>query len=129
MNEVESISSNLKEMTYDQNDKVFQNVEDPGEWPHSLSVRERDTIIEKGPNEIFNYDFPIKISDSERKRKFSVDYFYRTLSNGEKVGCRWFVYSKKKDVVYCFCCKLFGNACNSGLVDDGLKIGNILQRE
>jgi hypothetical protein len=96
MNQVESINSNLNEMTYDQNYSVFQNVEDFGEWPHSLSIRERDTIIEKGPNEIFNYDFTIKISVSERKRKFSVDYFYRTLSNGEKVRRRWLVYSKKK---------------------------------
>jgi hypothetical protein len=23
-------------------------------------------------------------------------------------------------VVHCFCCKLFENACNSGLADDGL---------
>jgi len=40
-------NSNFNKMTSKPNDEVFQNLEDPGEWPSNLSVRERDIIIEK----------------------------------------------------------------------------------
>lgn len=113
-------NSNFNKMTSKPNDEVFQNFEDPGEWPSNLSVRERDIIIEKGPIEITIHDFPIKSSDNVVKRKFTVEHYNRILSNGEKVKRRWLIYSKKKDVVYCFCCKLFGNSCGSGLADYGL---------
>lgn len=112
---MESIKTNEEKIIDNQNNIVF-----PGEWPHSLSVREKDIIIEKGPNEITDYDFPIKTIDSEEKRKFIIQNYNRILCNGEKVKRRWLVYSKKKDVVYCFCCKLFGNTCGSGFTDSGL---------
>jgi len=87
---------------------------------HNLSIRERDIIIEKGPNEITNPDFPIKSSEDVVKRKFTVAHYNIILSNGEKFKRRWLIYSKKKDVVYCFCCKFFGNSCGRGLADYGL---------
>lgn len=89
---MESIKTNEEKIIDNQNNIVFQTFEDPGQWPHSLSMRERDIIIEKGPNEITDYDFPIKTSDSEEKRKFTIQHYNRILCNGKKVKRRWLVY-------------------------------------
>ncbi|XP_025202810.1 uncharacterized protein LOC112599903 [Melanaphis sacchari] len=85
-------------MTCKPNDEVFQNFEDPGEWPCNLSIRERDIIIKKGLIEITDHDFPIKSSDDVVKRKFTVKHYNRILSNGEKVKRRCCEIRMKKNI-------------------------------
>lgn len=42
-------------------------------------------------------------------RRLSKKWFYRTLTNGEKVLCTWMAYSSSKKSLVCFCCRLFDN--------------------
>lgn len=50
-----------------------------------------------------NFNFPRILSG----RRFSVNYYKRQLCNGGTFKRNWLVYSPSKDVVFCFCCKLF----------------------
>lgn len=76
---------------------------DTGAWPTILTNRIIDIIVEKGPFQIREYNFPT----DDSRRKFSVNLFSKTLSNGEKVNRSWLVYSPKLNSAFCFCCKLF----------------------
>ncbi|XP_061900928.1 musculoskeletal embryonic nuclear protein 1b isoform X2 [Entelurus aequoreus] len=77
---------------------------DPAEWPSFLSDSDRTEQVIRGPLSIKeNFSFP-KRHDG---RSFHYHYTYRQLVNGEKVKRSWLTYSRSKDAVYCFCCKLF----------------------
>ena len=77
---------------------------DPAEWPSFLSDLDRTEQAIRGPLPIQeNFSFP-KRHDG---RSFHYHYTYRQLDNGEKVKRSWLTYSRSKDAVYCFCCKLF----------------------
>ncbi|XP_061896529.1 zinc finger MYM-type protein 5-like isoform X2 [Entelurus aequoreus] len=77
---------------------------DPAEWPSFLSDSDRTEQVIRGPLSIKeNFSFP-KRHDG---RSFHYHYTYRQLVNGEKVKRSWLTYSRCKDAVYCFCCKLF----------------------
>lgn len=55
---------------------------------------------------------------------------FRKLANGEKVRRNWLTYSKQKDAVYCFCCKLFSrksSKLNTEGQNDWVNISAILK--
>lgn len=80
------------------------DLEDPAKWP-VLDSKVIQIIIEKGPVQITDYNFPIT-----GKRKFNPSSYFRILQNGEKISRPWLLYSRTKDAVFCFCCILFSNA-------------------
>ncbi|KAL4097879.1 hypothetical protein QTP88_022582 [Uroleucon formosanum] len=87
--------------------------DDPANWPISISQDLRTNIVKLGPKRIINFNFPSRViitssSAKEVNRRFSTNFYYRKLPNGEIVDRNWLVYSISKDHVFCFCCKLFG---------------------
>ncbi|XP_077298593.1 zinc finger MYM-type protein 1-like [Arctopsyche grandis] len=76
---------------------------DPGLWGSFMSFKMRDILVINGPVQIKDYEFP----SNEFGRHFSSLHYRYQLLNGEKVERKWLVYSKFKNAVYCFCCKLF----------------------
>ncbi|KAL4149652.1 hypothetical protein QTP88_003544 [Uroleucon formosanum] len=86
--------------------------DDPANWPISISQDLRTNIVKLGPKRIINFNFPSRViisssSAKEVNRRFSTNFYYRKLPNGEIVDRNWLVYSISKDYVFCFCCKLF----------------------
>lgn len=94
---------------------IISDLIDPGMWPDVIPTFHFDEIIKKGPLQTVNFNFPI----NEDKRHFSSDLYNRTLPNGEKIIRRWLVYSKSKNSVFCFCCKLFKNIFGGKLAAEG----------
>lgn len=80
------------------------NVSDPGNW-EKVDSKLRDFLVEKGPMKRLptDYHFP----RDHIGRCFSHSSYTREIRNGEKQDRRWLVYSKIKDKIFCFCCKLF----------------------
>lgn len=56
---------------------------------------------------------------NDEQRSFSEKYYYKTMSNGEKVVRPWLIYSTKMNVVFCFSCRLFPNPKNKTSFTDG----------
>lgn len=83
--------------------------DDPGLWPVSINSDLVNILVRRGPVQVRNHSFPI----NDDGRKFTDNYYYRNLSNGEKINRDWLVYSISKDSVYCFCCKIFGKTVSS----------------
>lgn len=50
-------------------------------------------------------------------------YYHRKLSNGDMIDRKWVIYSKVKDSVYCFSCKIFqkNSQNDSRLIYNGLR--------
>ncbi|KAB0803518.1 hypothetical protein PPYR_00488 [Photinus pyralis] len=78
---------------------------DAAYWPSFLSTNIIDIIVKNRPVQIRNLNFPK--SGSAGSGRFSNNYYSRKLANGECVNRDWLIYSKSKDAVFCFCCKLF----------------------
>jgi Domain of unknown function (DUF4371)/hAT family C-terminal dimerisation region len=79
---------------------------DPSKWPTILTDKYRQLIVEKGPLDISsNFSFPTDVNG----RRFSLQYLYMVLSNGERIKRTWLVYSVLGNKIYCFCCKIFSN--------------------
>uniref|UniRef100_A0A3Q0T7S3 TTF-type domain-containing protein n=1 Tax=Amphilophus citrinellus TaxID=61819 RepID=A0A3Q0T7S3_AMPCI len=83
--------------------------EDPAEWPspHETGNSFRQYMVESGSQKCSEGPYP---RSDKNKRCFSKTYCFRLLSNGEKVERDWLLYSKSTNRVYCFACKLFGEA-------------------
>jgi len=78
--------------------------EDPVTWP-LINDKFRTFIVEHGPKlETYkNYNFPL----DETGRHFHEKWLFRTLPNGEEVRRTWLLYSKQKNVLFCFPCVIF----------------------
>lgn len=81
-------------------------LEDCGTWPTKITDDVRQVLVEKGPVQITNFDFPI---DRVTNRKFTVANYKTKLPNREEINREWLVYSKSKNSIFCFVCKLFSN--------------------
>ncbi|CAA7027641.1 unnamed protein product [Microthlaspi erraticum] len=88
----------------------YENVDmdDPGNWGE-IDQKMRDFLVEKGPptRQPAGYPYP-----RDGIRCFTHSWYTRKMSNGEKQDRRWLVYSKSKDKIFCFCCKLFTQETN-----------------
>ncbi|XP_065684883.1 zinc finger MYM-type protein 1-like [Hydra vulgaris] len=71
-----------------------------------MSSQTRQLLVERGPNQIKEFEFPI----NKGKRRFLPSYYSKVLSNGEVVERSWLMYSIASDAVFCFCCILFDNS-------------------
>lgn len=87
------------------------DINDVGTYPVFLTQKLRDEIISAGPTQI-NMDFP-----ATNGRSFSDFFYFKQMSNGEKVRRDWLVYSKSSDSAHCFCCRLFAD--NKNINDSG----------
>lgn len=83
--------------------------DDPGLWPASMTNEIVNILVSRGPIQVSSSNFPM----NDDGRKFTDNYYYRNLANGEKIKREWLVYSTSKDSVYCFCCKIFGKSVSS----------------
>ncbi|XP_056843260.1 uncharacterized protein LOC108838344 [Raphanus sativus] len=98
---------------------VHENVDmdDLANWK-KIDPRMRDRLVEKGPPTRPSIDHPFPRDSFDRC--FTYSSYTRKMSNGEKQDRRWLVYSKGKDKVFCFCCKLFSQeTCPPILVTTG----------
>lgn len=86
---------------------------DCGEWPSKITDEVRKLLVERGPVQVTDIDFPL----DAKGRKFSSYHYTRKLCNGEQVLRIWLLYSILKNAVFCFACKVFGYA-NSSLAGD-----------
>ncbi|XP_013883718.1 zinc finger MYM-type protein 5 [Austrofundulus limnaeus] len=93
----------------EEKDEAKPYSEDPSEWPlpHKIEDSFRQYMVENGPQKCSDGPYP---RSDKSKRCFSKAYCFRLLSNGEKVERDWLLYSKNTNRVYCFACKLFGEA-------------------
>ncbi|KAG6925130.1 zinc finger MYM-type containing 5 [Chelydra serpentina] len=91
------------------------DIDDIGTWLQSLNNEFRALILERGPVRIKGLEYPKDI----RGRKFAKNNYYKRLSNSEIVNRQWLVYSKCKDTVFCFPCKIF-NSCNFKIATMGI---------
>lgn len=100
---------------------------DPALWPANLSDQLRTDLVCKGPAQVEReFEFP----KSHSNRSFHYHHMFRKLANGEKVRRNWLTYSKQKDAVYCFCCKLFSrksSKLNTEGQNDWVNISAILK--
>ena len=80
------------------------DMDDLGNWK-KIEQRMRDYLVERGPPTRPPVDYPFPRDGIERC--FTYSCYTRRMSNGEKQDRRWLVYSKSKDKIFCFCCKLF----------------------
>ncbi|XP_022895468.1 zinc finger MYM-type protein 5-like [Olea europaea var. sylvestris] len=81
---------------------------DQGNWK-TIDQSLIDLIVKRGPLRQDGFIFPKDLEN----RHFSSTYYIQHLTNGEKSGRKWLVYSISLDKVFCFCCKLFKQEGNN----------------
>lgn len=98
-----------------------ENFDDIGKWPEHIDDNIRLHLIQQGQEIVQHIDTnfaemsTVTRSDScslkskGETRRLTKDWFYRTLTNGEKVLRTWMAYSPAKASLFCFCCRLFEN--------------------
>jgi len=90
-------------------------LDDAGYWPEVFTDEIRLEIVRNGSVAVQHINANFAEIGCERKglstkgvsRYLTREWFFRTLSNGEKVLRSWLIYSPSKQALYCFCCKLF----------------------
>ena len=85
---------------------INASLDDPGLWPDVITPDIRALLIanSKGPIQLTGMEYPI---DDSKGRRFTDFHYIRKLPNNETVSRSWLVYSRSKDCVFCFCCKIF----------------------
>ncbi|PFH35612.1 hypothetical protein BESB_052630 [Besnoitia besnoiti] len=78
-------------------------------WPAQISEELRWRLVKRGPVQLVHYPYP----RDNTQRRFGRQHYWRTLPSGEKLWRSWLVYSRTRDAVYCFCCKLFSQLSKS----------------
>ena len=77
----------------------------PGTWPTNISDTQRCFIVTQLMN---GTKVEPNLSNSLRDgRKLTKEWFYKKLSNEQKVYRSWLSYSKSKNALFCIPCKLF----------------------
>lgn len=102
------LTDSIATVTQDNERSSFE-VSDPCFWPVVLTDYDRTSIVKNGPVRSEMNSYP----SNENGRHFSNAYYTKTLVNGEKQDRRWLLYSKSKDAVYCFACRLFSTKCDN----------------
>uniref|UniRef100_A0A3Q1DI04 TTF-type domain-containing protein n=1 Tax=Amphiprion ocellaris TaxID=80972 RepID=A0A3Q1DI04_AMPOC len=103
--EVDCETPTFSQQISDHIDQLSPLEDDPALWLKHLSDNERCSIVQKGPVQIKERIFP----RNQEGRRFTKNYFYMHMRNGEKISRFWLMYSETKDSVICFCCPVFGN--------------------
>lgn len=88
---------------------------DPGEWPSQITDQVRQILTKRGPSQVTDVEFPV----NKDGRRFSVNNYRRRLRNSEEVPRVWLIYSVVKDVIFCFCCRLFSTVAMSLSTESG----------
>lgn len=89
---------------------------DPAKWPEIIMDKDRVFLVKRGPPPaLTNFRFPL----DKNGRKFTSFNFNRVLSNGESVKRNWLIYSTSKNILFCFCCKLFAHSNKTNLSNEG----------
>jgi hypothetical protein len=83
--------------------------DDPATWPKVICDDLRIKLVNQGPQQITDVDFP---KSDASNRKFLVSYYKQTLKNRETMPQKWLLYSVSTGSVYCFCCILFKSSNN-----------------
>uniref|UniRef100_H3ACY8 HAT C-terminal dimerisation domain-containing protein n=1 Tax=Latimeria chalumnae TaxID=7897 RepID=H3ACY8_LATCH len=98
--------NNFSETNFEENDNVSLglNFNDPHSWPN-MTDKLRCCLVEHEPEQQKDADFTLSTSSDERR--FSCDWFIKTLPNGETVEHKWLMYSETRRAVFCFLCMLF----------------------
>ncbi|CBZ53917.1 hypothetical protein NCLIV_036990 [Neospora caninum Liverpool] len=78
-------------------------------WPAQITEELRWRLVKKGPVQLVDFPYPRDAT----QRRFGRQHYWRTLPSGEKLWRSWLVYSRTRDAVYCFCCKLFSQLSKS----------------
>nr|XP_033788676.1 zinc finger MYM-type protein 1-like [Geotrypetes seraphini] len=85
-------------------------------WPVPVPDDLRVNLVKKGSEPFQNKNGPFSASQREGKkskgfsRHLTTSWFYKSLPKGEKVLRTWMVYSKSKNCLFCFCCRLFADS-------------------
>jgi len=86
------------------------DIKDPATWSaDTITQQVKYEIVKYRPSREKDIVYPLRLIDNS-ERKFSNNYYYKKLSNGEIVNRKWLIYSVSIDKVFCFCCKLFSNS-------------------
>ncbi|XP_065651186.1 zinc finger MYM-type protein 5-like [Hydra vulgaris] len=94
-----------KEINKIDSDSEKIDFNDPATWPKQINIKLRDCLMENDRQQLIFKDFPKNVSG----RKFSDNYYYRTLSNGEKFCRSYLLYSKTHNSVFRYFCKLMSD--------------------
>ncbi|XP_049955202.1 uncharacterized protein LOC126471147 [Schistocerca serialis cubense] len=81
---------------------------DPKKWPSYPLITDstRTVLAERDPQIVDVSTFKFSVSDGDRR--FDGKWFYRKLTNGERVRRQWLLYSQSEDSLFSFPCLLFG---------------------
>ncbi len=75
-------------------------------------------LIRHGPEQDMRDPVTVFNSISGTKdRRFSLKWYTRILPDGSKEERRWMLYSRSRNVVFCFCCILFSTTKKSSFAD------------
>ncbi|XP_067140883.1 zinc finger MYM-type protein 5-like [Centruroides vittatus] len=99
----------------------YRNLDDIGNWPEHIDENMRLHLIQQGHLVVqhINTNFAVastvtrldscSLTSKGETRRLTQEWFYHTLTNGEKVLRTWMAYSPSKASLFCFCCRLFEN--------------------
>ncbi|XP_051788408.1 zinc finger MYM-type protein 1-like [Erpetoichthys calabaricus] len=100
----------------------YRNLDDIGKWPEHIDENMQLHLIQQGQEVVqhINTNFAVAstvtrsdscslTSKGETRQLTHQEWFYRTLTNGEKVLHTWMAYSPSNASLFCFCCRLFEN--------------------
>lgn len=93
----------------------LSSLTDCGQWPAKITDDIRQVLVEKGPVQVTEFDFPV----DSRGRRFTPANYKVKLPNGEEIHREWLVYSASKNSIFCFYCKLFSKESISLTGTDG----------
>jgi len=111
---VEQNDQDLSQVTDTSADSFdLELLKNPKKWS-AICDKIRMLLVQNSPYQIHSKSYP----KDDTGRKFTINHFFRKLSNGIEVKRSWLVYSSTGNSVFCYCCKLF-NETKSSLGKEG----------